>query len=114
MYLPEVQNILGHEKLPLISACLLALGCSPVMAQTSKLAIVVARLYDSGASVQLVITYGPGKTGKLVFKSGGSEARLTEAYQQMIAKLYQQGYTLKSTFSNGNSGIGTLIFVKGQ
>lgn len=35
-------------------------------------------------------------------------------YQKLIAKLYQEGYALKSTFSSGTSEFTTLVFVKGE
>lgn len=34
--------------------------------------------------------------------------------QRVFAKLYQQGYTLKSTFGAGQGFTSTLVFVKGK
>jgi hypothetical protein len=104
------------KKLVFLGACLLALGSSPVMAQTGGPEVVVVRLFDNGTSVNLVISRGPSKSEKVAFGSGGRDERLTEtaeAYQQLVAKLYQEGYSLKSTFTAVN-GLATLVFVKGQ
>lgn len=39
---------------------------------------------------------------------------LCKRVQQVLAKLYAQGYVLKSTFSGDHGSISTLIFLKGQ
>jgi len=62
-----------------------------------------------------VITREDGKSEILEIPAGTSDKTLTitsQTYQKLIAKLYQEGYTFKSTF--GVDIETTLIFVKGQ
>jgi hypothetical protein len=102
------------KKLLFLGACLVALASQPVMAQTGGVDVVVVRVFDNGSSVNLVINRGPGKSEKVFFGSGGNDKHLAdtaEAYQQLIAKLHQEGYGLKSTFPAVN-GLATLVFVK--
>jgi len=101
------------KKILILIACLLALGASPVSAQTGGPGVIVV----STAFNKAVITREDGKSEVLTFQSGGSlEKALTASsqwYQKMISKLYQEGYAIKSSFSEGG-GRATLVFVKGQ
>jgi hypothetical protein len=104
------------KKLLFLGACLLALASQPVMAQTGGADIVVVRINDTGAIVYMAISHGAGKTESLSFPSGYNEKRILETaerYQQVLTKLYQEGYSLKSTFTV-SQGLTTLVFVKGQ
>ena len=85
-----------------MSACLLALAARPAAAQTQTPDLVLVQMFDVGASVQLMITRGEGKSEKVEFRSGGSDKGLTasgEGYYKVFSKLYQEGYALQSTFT---------------
>lgn len=86
------------------------------MAQTSEAAVVVVQLYTTGLAVQhIAITRGTGQTEEMEFKpSAPKEHVLAEAYQRVLAKLYQDGYSLKSTFEAYNSSTVTLVLEKRQ
>ncbi len=84
------------------------------MAQTGGAQVVVVRVYDAGGNVELAISRGTGPTELLKFSSGVTKKHLQEAaegYQQALAKLYQEGYSLKSTFTTAEN-LATLVFVK--
>ncbi|MGI4834838.1 MAG: hypothetical protein ACRYFK_15390 [Janthinobacterium lividum] len=102
------------KKLLFLGALLLALACR-AQAQTAPADIVVVRIFDSGASINAIITRGEGKNEKVAFDSGGFDKRLqasSEGYYTLFQKLYQEGYTLQSTFGPGNNGLTTLLFIK--
>lgn len=88
------------------------------MAQAAGSDIVVARICEFYGSVEMVISHGEGKSEYLEFDTGFNKKRLTaaaEGYHKELAKLYQQGYTLQSTFTSSvNAGVDitTLFFVK--
>ncbi len=103
------------KKLLLLCACLLALAAPLRAAVVPPTDIVVVRIYDSGASINAVITRGEGRSEKVAFESGASDKRLTDSglgYYKLISNLYQEGYKLQSTISDGRSGLITLLFVK--
>ena len=103
------------KKLLFLGACLLALSSSPVRAQTGGSDVVVVRLVDGLPSSQLVIVRGPGQNEQLELPAGIGTKNLIssgEVLQQAVAKLYQEGYTLKSTFSSKGGSAATLIFTK--
>ena len=66
----------------------------------------------------MVLAYSGGKTEEQLVKnmsnSDKAQDEATAAYQRIIANLYQQGYSLKSTFSEFQGSFSTLVFVKGQ
>lgn len=95
---------------------MVALVSQPVLAQTSGSDVIVVRVYDAGVNVELAISRGKGNSELIKFSSGIRDKHLLEAaegYQQALAKLYQEGYTLKSTFTTSEN-LSTLVFVKGQ
>ena len=106
------------KKLLFLSACLLALSGSPVQAQVANPDMVVVRVCEAYGSVEMVISHGEGKSEYLKFDNGASKKNLVaaaEGYHRELVKLYQQGYTLQSTFTAAlNPGIDatTLLFVK--
>jgi hypothetical protein len=104
------------KKLLFLGACLLALTSQPVIAQTVRPPVVVVQLYFSGISTHhIAITRGEGQTEDIEFKDQGTKEHGTaEAYQRALARLYQEGYTLKSTFSLGTLSTVTLVFEKRQ
>jgi basic membrane lipoprotein Med (substrate-binding protein (PBP1-ABC) superfamily) len=102
------------KKLLFLGACLVALASQPLMAQTGGSNVVVVRVHDSGVNIELVINRGKGQSELIKFNSGVSDKHLQEAaegYQQALAKLYQEGYSLKSTFTS-TERLSTLVFVK--
>jgi hypothetical protein len=116
------------KKLLFLGACLVALASSPVMAQTHKAEVVmshtelaqtggaevvVVRVYDGTG--KFVIGRPGGKVEELSFNPNYTSKGLAEStgqLQKAVASLYQQGYTLKSTFGGAQGSIATLIFVK--
>lgn len=102
------------KKFLFLGAYLMALASQPVRAQTGGSNVVVVRVHDNGVSIELLISRGKGNSELIKFSSGRSSKNLQEAaegYQQTLAKLYQEGYSLKSTFTSAES-LSTLVFVK--
>jgi hypothetical protein len=108
----------GYKKLILLGMCLVALASSPVIAQAGAPDSVVMQVRENGVgNVRVILAYPGGKTEEQDFKAGFTDKAQKEAvieYQQLLTRLYQQGYTLKGTLGPGNSPVQTLIFVKGQ
>jgi hypothetical protein len=88
------------------------------MAQTGgpEVAVMTVRILPSGR-LRVVLAYD-GKTEEYLIKnmvvSDKAQDETTADYQRIIGKLYQQGYALKSTFSQASGHFTTLVFVKGQ
>jgi hypothetical protein len=108
------------KKLLFFGVCLVALASQPVMAQDTEAEVVIVQItVVSRGDGYITITRGTEKAEVVKFavynKRDPTEA---VAYQQVITKLYREGYSLKSTFdtSGGNSDIVTanMVFVKGQ
>lgn len=105
------------KKLFLLCACLLVLA-TPLRAAVAPPEIVVVRVYEATDKVMLIITRGEGKSEKVEFDRGNSDKNLvqsSEGYYRVFQQLYQQGYTLQSTFSTPRdpySGYTTLLFAK--
>lgn len=107
------------KKLLLLGACLWALGLNSVMAQAAEPDMVVVRICEFYSSVEMAISHGAGKSEYLKFANGSSKKDLiasAEGYHKELLKLYQQGYTLQSTFTTtlgpGTVNNTTLVFVK--
>lgn len=107
------------KKLLLLSAYLLALGFSPVIAQTGGPAVAVVQLtYGStnfgGGTIEIVVSRGTGPVEKIEVKGYLKDDSLEpNALQQVLAKLYAEGYSLKGT--NGGGYRPTVyILSKGQ
>lgn len=104
------------EKLFFIAACLLALGSTPVMAQTGGPDVAVVRISESLAGrVLITVSRGPGQTETKVDTTipqniNKNQSPLAEAYQQAVVSMLQQGYTLKGM--SGGDNLATLVFVK--
>ena len=102
------------KKILILIACLLALGASPVNAQTSGPGVVFVSITHLNA-YKAVITREDGKSEMLTFSIGATDKNLVDYsqwYQKLISKFYQEGYALKSTF--GGDRRTYLVFVKGQ
>jgi hypothetical protein len=107
------------KKLLFLGACLVALASQPALAQTTTLDVIVMSVRTAGIGrTRIVLAYSGGKTEEKLVKnmsnSDKAQDEATAAYQDIIAKLYQQGYSLKSTFSEFQGSLSTLVFVKGQ
>ena len=105
------------KKILILIACLLALGASPVNAQTSGPGVVFVSIVELNNSYKAAITREDGKSEVLTFPGGigVSDKNLTvnsQWYQKLISKFYQEGYALKSTFRGDRRTY--LVFVKGQ
>jgi hypothetical protein len=107
------------KKLLFLGACLMALASQPVMAQTAASDVIVMSVRTAGIGrTRVVLAYSGGKTEETIIRnmsaSDKAQDEATAAYQELIAKLYKQGYALKSAFSEFQGGVSTLVFVKGQ
>jgi hypothetical protein len=100
------------KKLLFLGAFLVALASSPVRAQATLPTVVVVQVSFWAGGGQILISRGEGQTETLAFKKDKNQGFEPEAYQQVIAKLYQEGYTLKSTFSDGVRNQSNFIFIK--
>ena len=102
------------KKILILIACLLALGASPVNAQTSGPGVVFVSISHI-TSYKAVITREDGKSEVQTIPNGFGDKSLVDFsqwYQKLIFKFYQEGYAFKSTFvENGRT---CLVFVKGQ
>jgi len=99
------------KKIFFLGARLVALASSPVLAQATGADVVLVRSYHVGTpKLYSTIVRGAAKPEEQQMK--GSDAEEIQVCQQVIAKLYQEGYTLKSTFSTGRDGADNLLFVK--
>jgi hypothetical protein len=105
------------KKLLLLCACLWVLA-APLQAAVAPPEIVVVRVYEGIGKVTIIITRGEGKSEKVEFDRGTSDKNLiqsSEGYYRVFQQLYQQGYTLQSTFSaprDPDDGFITLLFTK--
>jgi hypothetical protein len=101
----------------LISLCLLALAFAPLRAQTGEPAIVVVKVAEYQNTTQIVVVHADGKSEAMDLEGGGGPNAMTQSarrVQQVLARLYAQGYVLKSTFTGDHGSISTLVLLKGQ
>jgi len=104
------------KKLFFLCACLLALATQPCAAAAPP-EIVVVRIYE-GSHTVIIITRGEGKSEKIEVDNGITDKKLIQAnegYYKVLERLYQEGYTVQSTFStlyDTNRGFTTLLFAK--
>lgn len=93
----------------------MSIASSPVRAQAAQPAVVVIQTYQVGNATRMVISRGEGKAEEVEYKFVGKQPVLpVDAYQQVFAKLYQEGYVLTSTFSPGTTQVVTLVFTKSK
>ncbi|SNC66221.1 hypothetical protein SAMN06265337_1538 [Hymenobacter gelipurpurascens] len=106
------------KKLFYIVGCLVVLSSSPVLAVAEDPAVVVVRIYESRVTVEVTVVRGTGQPEFYKFGSGSRQKDLVAAatgYQEVIAKLYAQGYILQESLEGiqgESSNLHTLIFVK--
>ncbi len=106
------------KKLIFLGACLVALASQPVKAQTGSTDVVVVKVHESiGGEIQLTVCRGVGKSETTTLKARDAAAgKGAEAVQQLIAKLTQEGYVLKTSYGGGWNYeiLNTLVFMKSQ
>ena len=107
------------RKLLFLGACLVALASQPVVAQAGGPEVVVVKVRESiGGEMHLTVCRGVGKSETTILKAreAASAGNGAEAVQQLILKLSQEGYVLKTTYGGGWNYeiLNTLVFVKGQ
>lgn len=105
------------KKLLFLGAVLLALTHVRAQAQTAGPDIVVVKVAEYQNNTQVVIARSEGKAEFIEFEGGAGPNAMTQSakrVQQVLAKLYAQGYVLKSTFSGDHGSMSTLIFSKAQ
>jgi len=104
------------KKLFLLCACLLILA-APLRAVVAPPEIIVVRIYE-GRKTIIIITRGEGKSEKIEVENGLTDKKLMEAsegYYKVFERLYQEGYTVQSTFStvyDASLGFTTVLFAK--
>ncbi|MGI4872468.1 MAG: hypothetical protein ACRYFX_14980 [Janthinobacterium lividum] len=99
------------KKLLFLGACLVALASSPVKAQTGGAEVVVVHFYHNGTP-RLYAAIARGDSAPQVVDMKGDGAEEATFCQRILAKLYQEGYSLRSTFGGSSSLTGTLVFTK--
>ena len=105
------------KKLLLLGGCLWALAAQPARAQSHP-DVVVLKVLESQLATRIVIARGWGFPEELNVTAGltGNEATVAQEsakkIQQVLTKLYEQGYAIKSTFGGSAGGSSTLVLVK--
>ncbi|WP_460584560.1 hypothetical protein [Hymenobacter arcticus] len=103
------------KKLLFLGACLVALASSPTLAQTSGPDIVVVKVAEFQNNTQIAIAHGEGKAEVMELEGGAGPNAMSQSakrVEQVLAKLYAQGYVLKSTYSGYGGNMSTLVFLK--
>jgi hypothetical protein len=106
------------KKLLLLCACLWALVL-PLRAIATPPDIIVVRIYE-GSKTTIIITRDEGKSEKVEVENGFTDKKLTQAsegYYKVFERLYQEGYTVQSTFTtvyDASSGFTTVLFAKAR
>jgi hypothetical protein len=102
------------KNLLFLGVCLLALASQPVKAQTGGADVITVRIIASGGRVYIATSTGLGKTEIVEVEvptyTNKNLGQIADIYQQTIAKLKQQGYTLKGM--SGGDVSTNLVFVK--
>ncbi|RPD45829.1 hypothetical protein DNI29_16905 [Hymenobacter sediminis] len=106
------------KKLFFMLGCLLVLSSYPVMAVADDPAVVVVRIFESRAILEFTVVRGTGQPEYYKFESGISTKDMAAAgtgYQEVLSKLYAQGYVLQQSLEGMQSEswkLHTLIFIK--
>ena len=96
---------------------MVALASQPLMAQTGGTPVIIVQTYFSGANtMHITVTRAEGQTEETEVKDAMNvKAHVVAiAMQRVLAKLVQEGYTLRSTPNLGANQVPTLIFEKRQ
>jgi hypothetical protein len=105
------------KKLLCLCACLLVLATLPSAAMPPD--ILIVRIYE-GRKTTIIITRGEGKSEKVELENGFTDKRLietSEGYYKVFERLYQEGYTVQSTFStvyDATTSFTTVLFAKAR
>jgi hypothetical protein len=106
------------KKLILLGGCLWAFAAQPAKAQTGQTDIVVMKVLESRVGTRIVVARSWGFPDEIEVKPilTNNEARLmrdsAEKIQEVLTKLYEQGYAIKSSFSGSEGGQSTIVLVK--
>jgi hypothetical protein len=102
------------KKLLLLSACVVALGTSPAMAQTSVPDVVLVRFSRTNkGNLRIAITRGEGKTALSEVPAGYTDKGFVQASEgeyKVLQQLYQEGYQLLT--SSDDRGEVSWVFSK--
>lgn len=102
------------KKLFFIGACLVAFASQPVMAQTGGPSVATVRISQGAGRVYIATSTGAGKAEMSEIETPSYTNKnigpIADIYQQTIAKLSQEGYTLKAM--SGGDNVTTLVFTK--
>lgn len=106
------------KTLLLLGAWLWALGASAqaVAPPSAVPQVVVLRVVDYQTKATIFVARGAGQTEEIEIKTpfmgyDKSMVLVSEGYQVVLQKLYQEGYRLQSTVSSaGFNGPGPLVF----
>jgi hypothetical protein len=111
------------KKLLFLGACLVVLASQPVMAQAGGTDVVVVKLREDFAYIELFIARPGSKPEHRVYKgkelselgNGKETGGTAEVTRRLFVELAQQGYSLTTTYSAGPIQTPTtLIFTKKQ
>lgn len=108
------------KKLLLLGGCLWALAAQPASAQTGSADVVVVKVLESPLATRIIIARSSGFPDEYDIKASlaGNEATVAresaQKMQEILTKLYDQGYAVRSTFGGGDGGHSTLVLVKGR
>ena len=108
------------KKLILLGGCLWTFAAQPAKAQSGQADIVVMKVLESRLGTRIVVARSWGIPDEIEVKPNlaSNEARLmrdsAEKIQEVLTKLYQEGYAIKSSFSGSEGGQSTLVLIKGQ
>jgi hypothetical protein len=103
------------KKLIFLSLGLLLVTSLPGLAQAGAPDIVIVKVSETQGSTQVVIVRGEGKSELLEMEGGSGSNAMTQSakrVQQVLTKLYAQGYAVKSTFTGDHGSMSTLVLVK--
>ena len=101
----------------MLCACLVVVAASPVCAQAGGPEVVTVKVREGFHSLQIIVSRGTEKSEVHTFPSKDLKAdgAPESATQQVLAKLYREGYTLKGSYGGGSDYFGnsnTLVFTK--
>ena len=105
------------KKVAMLFVCLVVAAASPVRAQSGGPEVVTVKVREGFHSLQIIVSCGTEKGEVLNFSSKDlkAEGAPEAATQQVLAKLYREGYALKGSYGGGSDYFGnsnTLIFTK--
>jgi hypothetical protein len=109
------------KKLFFIGACLVALGSTPVMAQTGKQEVIMVRVRESNGDTHLSIERVGQAPEEVTFEWSdrtGKNMSAAKGYLSALDKLFQQGFQIQAVIPGyalttpGGIAFSTLVFIK--